>query len=382
MQAAESISIAGTGRPAEMIPPYGGETYYDIPPIKHSHYKWRTCAAFFLNSVAGGSQIISTLVDHFGGEKDRTLVRAGRYIALAGGLSSTAVLISALHTPQRWYNMLRLFKSTSPMSIGIWSITPFVELSGLTAIGQIAEDLGKKKAGGVMGCAFGIPAALLGAIVTTYMGTELEETNMPLWASAYPLMAPLYGAAALSASAAALSITAAVTDTPDAMKNSLNRIALASGAAEMALSGTIESRWRRLRQAASFARASYAPLYRIGYMGAGLLMPLILRGFDGAGRNGRNRNILASFATLAGNMILQYVMVYGGKESGLHARDYFEYTRPKALEGRTVSSPLPRRKKQIPAKRTRPLSAMIGLSLLALGTAAIVFSSVREGETR
>jgi hypothetical protein len=248
---------------------------------------------------------------------------------------------------------------------------------------------------------FGIPAALLGGMVTTYMGTELEETNMPLWASAYPLMGPLYAAVGMSTSTAALSLAAEMTETSEETKTTLNRLALASGAVELALAGTLESRWRNLPEAKSFERSSYAPWFRIGFISAGILMPLVLRAFEGERKDGgpSSRAIAASVAKLAGTLIFQFVMVYAGRESGRHARDYFEYTKPiRLVEGKDMHSPPRRveRKPEQPAEARRTMvrseqslkrsrsSTMIGLGLLAVGAATLVMTMRKKngGERR
>ena len=49
----------------------------------------------------------------------------GRAIALAGAIVGGILLIIDLHTKQRFYNMLRIFRPTSPMSIGTYVLMGF-----------------------------------------------------------------------------------------------------------------------------------------------------------------------------------------------------------------------------------------------------------------
>jgi protein NrfD len=355
---------------------YRGESYYGIPPIKHSHYRWRTATAFTLNGLGGGSQILATLLDVLGGPKDRSLVRTGRYIAFAGGLASSVTLISSLHKWERWYNMLRIFKETSPMSLGIWAITPFSMLSSLTLVGQIAEDHGHEKAGRWIGRTFGIPAAALGSMVISYMGTELEETNMPLWASAHPLMAPLYAAAGLSGSTEILLSAAQISGSSDRMRRSLSTFAVVSSTAELALSSMIERRWSRLPEAAVFENSPYASLFRIGVMGVGQAVPLMLRLFDKAVTDGRlsRLTVPGSVLKIAGSLLLQMVLIYSGRESGRRALDYFEYTRhekrndgngtyPQYQEIERGSAP---EQKMRPKNKKPNISTIVGLGMVAM----------------
>ncbi|RJQ82140.1 MAG: hypothetical protein C4519_08205 [Desulfobacteraceae bacterium] len=80
-------------------------------------------------------------------------------------------------------------------------------LSTLAALGQAAEDPGYPRAGRAAGRVFGLPAGVLGTVVMTYMGTEQEETNVPLWAGAYPYLASFYAATGFANAAAALQLT-------------------------------------------------------------------------------------------------------------------------------------------------------------------------------
>jgi formate-dependent nitrite reductase membrane component NrfD len=124
--------------PAEREAP---TTYYGLPAVKASHYRFLISTYFFVGGLAGASQLIAQIVDSFGGSQDRPLVRAGRYIALLGALASPALLIKDLHTPSRWYNMLRIFRPTSPMSIGSWTLAAFGTCSGLAAFGLVLDDV-------------------------------------------------------------------------------------------------------------------------------------------------------------------------------------------------------------------------------------------------
>ena len=49
----------------------------------------------------------------------------------------SALLIIDLHTPSRFYNMLRIFRPTSPMSIGSYVLTSFGALSACLAAAQL-----------------------------------------------------------------------------------------------------------------------------------------------------------------------------------------------------------------------------------------------------
>ncbi len=304
--------------------------YYGLPPVKHSHYHWKTALSYFAEAVGGGSQVIATLIDLGGSREDRTLVRAGRYLALASSLASPALLISELHTPRRWFNMLRIFRPTSPMSIGNLSLTAFGLFSGLAAVGEIGKDTGHgSSAGRPAGRILGIPAAAAGAMICLYTGTELEETSTPLWASAHPMLAPLFGATGMSIGAAALSLTAEFLNVSDAARRRLGRFAMLAQGVQLTAAKLLEHAWRRLPSAGSFQGSGHALTFRYGILGLGILFPLAVHIRQEGGRTISRQGVLAaSLAALAGGFATYSAVLEAGNTSADRPRDYFAYTRP------------------------------------------------------
>src|SRR5579862_1713482 len=146
-------------------------TYYGRPAIKPSHYKWLISAYLFTGGLAGASQIIAAVADLFGRPRDHSVVRVGRYVALLGSLASPVFLINDLQSPKRFYNMMRIFRPTSPMSLGSWTLAAFGTLSGLTALGQAVEDVTGLAAGRWLARAASLPAAAAGAVMSCYTGS-------------------------------------------------------------------------------------------------------------------------------------------------------------------------------------------------------------------
>src|SRR5947207_2456566 len=71
----------------------------------------------FTGGLAGASSVLS-LAARIGGNE--TLARRSLYLGALADLVSPALLISDLGRPERFLNMLRVFKVTSPMSVGSW----------------------------------------------------------------------------------------------------------------------------------------------------------------------------------------------------------------------------------------------------------------------
>lgn len=303
--------------------PYRGETYYDMPPVKSSYYGWKTALSFVAEGMGGVSQILATIVDLLGREEDRAVVRAGRYLALGGSAVAPALFIADLHTPHRWYNMLRIFRRTSPMSIGSWSLVSFAAFNVLTAGGQILEDAGYRQAGRLLGRIFQIPAVGFGGIVSLYAGTEIEETSLPLWGRSFPLLAPLMAAASASSAGAAIKAATGAGLSPGTRRR-LDGLSLNAGLAELFLIRSALRNWKgRNGDSGRLSRFSFKT--RIGS-----LLTLLQTFRMANGWLSRKFPLLMPLLALAADVVMRQGILSAGNESGRHPRDYFSFTQPGA----------------------------------------------------
>jgi nucleotide-binding universal stress UspA family protein len=71
----------------------------------------------WLGGIGAGSHIVSTIA-RMVGHKDRAFLRTARYTTLITMILSPILLIMDLGRPERFYNMLRIVKWRSPMSMG------------------------------------------------------------------------------------------------------------------------------------------------------------------------------------------------------------------------------------------------------------------------
>lgn len=308
---------------------YAGETYYDLPALKATHYRWLVIAYFFVGGIASASQFIATIVDLFGHKQDRSLVRAGRYLALVGSVISPILLILDLYTPQRFYNMLRIYRRTSPMSIGSWALFTFGILSGLTAVAHFMADLTKLSLFRSLARILGIPSALAGGMVALYTGTLLAATSNPLWSSAFPFLSSLFATSAANTGSAALSLIGEMTHMPKSTHKRLAYFGLAVEIAELTLVTIITRRWQKAGVAAPLNEQPLASVYRFGAIGLGLVVPITLHLLHIL--TGRYRHItalIAGLATLAGGFCLRTSVIFAGNKSADRPADYFSLTQP------------------------------------------------------
>lgn len=308
---------------------YQGETYYHRPVIKSSHYGQLVAGYLFVGGLAGAAQLIASIADLSGQERDRRTVRAGRFLAVAGALVSPVLLIADLHTPRRWFNMLRIFRRTSPMSIGSWTLLGFGTLSGLTAIAQVLDDLTGRRLFRRLARWLGVPAAVAGGTMAMYTGTLLSSTSNPLWASGERFLPALFGASAVSTATAALSL-ATSRDAATARTERLHRLSLVATSTELVLDLALRRRWRQQGVDTPLRQPATAAAYRVGFWGLGLLLPLLGHGTSKLRRRrSQTASTLADLATLAGGYMLRSVLVSAGNASAQYPEAYFRITQPR-----------------------------------------------------
>jgi protein NrfD len=317
----ERVSRAPYGRrsvqalgdvPASAEPP----TYYDRPVLKAGHWGFLVATYFFVGGIAGAAQVIASVVDLVGSRRDRQLVSAGRYLALAGALLSPVLLIADLQTPSRWYNMLRIYRRSSAMSIGSW-----------TAAAQLAVDVFGVRSGRPIARWAGLPAAVCGAMLAAYSGTLLAATSVPLWSSAYRTLSPLFALSGTATASAALSLIMRRARAPRQVMRRLDRLSLLAGLAELALAIEQERSWQRAGVSAPLDEPALSAGYRLGSLGLGIVGPLLVHLAQVlTGRELPSVSLVAALSALLGGYCQRAVLVLGGRRSVERPRDYFHLT--------------------------------------------------------
>ncbi|MBV9328261.1 MAG: polysulfide reductase NrfD [Chloroflexi bacterium] len=306
--------------PADSPPP----TYYGRPALKPTEWRWLITTYLFVGGLAGAAQVIAGVVDLLGYRRDRSLVSAGRYVALGGALVSPLLLIADLKTPTRWYNMLRVIRPTSPMSIGSWTLLAFGSSSGLAAAAQLAADAFGLDRARRLARWFGVPAAVSGGVLATYTGSLLSATSTPFWAVAYRWLPALFGTSGTATATALLSLVLDRLPVARGSRRRLERLALVASCLELALTAGMDLRLRRERVRAPLDEPRPGAAYRFGALGLGVLAPLVVHGLQAlTGRDLRMMSRLASLGALAGGYTQRAVLVTAGKNSASRPQDYF-----------------------------------------------------------
>ncbi len=272
--------------------------YYGLPIVKPPVWTWEVPVYFFVGGTAGATSVLALAAQLSGAPRE--LVRDARWIAAIGAAASGPLLILDLGRPERFLNMLRVFKPQSPMSVGAWTLSLFGTASAAAAIG---EELGLTR----IGDAAAFVAALSGVVMSTYTGVLLGATAIPVWAAHARTLPVHFGASALASATAVLELRG-----HDA--RALNVLGLAAAIAETSMGVEIESdrsiAWEPLRHGATGATI------RIGGFFSGPL-PLALR-LLGI-RSKRARRVAAASALL-GSLITRLGWIEAGKASAKDPR--------------------------------------------------------------
>jgi len=135
---------AGSGdgsREMPMVPDAEFTSYYGRPVVKPPPWGPDIAAYLFLGGVAGGSTLLAV-----GGQlTGRDLLRRnGRLSAIGAVGLGTVFLVRDLGRPERFLNMLRTIKLTSPMSLGSWILSAFSAGAGVAAAAEVDRLTGER----------------------------------------------------------------------------------------------------------------------------------------------------------------------------------------------------------------------------------------------
>jgi hypothetical protein len=200
------------------------------PPV----WTWEVPLYFWFGGIAAGSSFVALACDLAG---DARSAATARKVALAALGPSPVLLVLDLGRPERFYNMLRIFKPRSPMSMGAWALTVFGNLAA-AAVG--ADLLGRRRAARAIGAA----NAVVGGYLGSYTGVLLATTAVPVWARSRLVLGPIFVSTATATGAAAcrLALSAAGVEREHPTRRALARVETVAMVVELGLSTVNERR--------------------------------------------------------------------------------------------------------------------------------------------
>jgi hypothetical protein len=211
-----------------VVPEAEFRSYHGRPIIKEPVWSWEVPWYFFTGGLAGASASLGLGARLAANHR---LARSAWMVSGAAVTASVPLLVSDLGRPERFPYMLRMFKVTSPLSVGSWILA----VIGPAAAGAAVSDrLGIFPR---LGRAAEAVAGLLGPALATYTGTLVADTAVPVWHEAGRELPFVFaGSAAASAGAAA------VLSTPAADAGPARRLLVAGAVLELGAAQAMERR--------------------------------------------------------------------------------------------------------------------------------------------
>jgi formate-dependent nitrite reductase membrane component NrfD len=271
------------------------DSYYGRPILKQPAWKVPDVPLYlFLGGLSGVSATTAVAADLTG---YRRLAQASSYVAAGGSLASLGALVHDLGRPERFLYMLRVFKPTSPLSVGSWILAPFSAAATGAAGARMTGLLPR------LGRTAGVVAGVLGPAMATYTAVLLSDTAIPAWHEYHRRLPYLFAGSALASAGGAALLT-----TPVAEHAPVRPLVLLGAGIERAAAHDIERNNDLVGEP-----------YRIGrprnLLTAGRVLTAAGAGVALLSRRSRLLSGLAGAAVIAGGLCTRFGIFYAGRAS-------------------------------------------------------------------
>jgi Polysulphide reductase, NrfD len=291
------------GAEQPVVPDVEFSSYYGRPVIKEPVWQAPDVAGYlFFGGLAGASSVLAAS-SYLSGHRE--LARVAKVGAIGAISLSAAALVHDLGRPARFTNMLRVFKPSSPMSVGSWLLAGYGPVAGAAAVSEVTGILPAAGSAATLG------AGLLGPAIATYTAALICDTAVPAWHAGYREMPYLFvGSAASAAGGLGLLATAPGAAEP------ARRLAVLGAGVELV------AKRRLIKRLATPGPAPLSEPYETGRAGVMLRVAegLAVGGLAGAllGRRSRALSALSGASLLAASALTRFGIFEAGMAS---ARD-------------------------------------------------------------
>ena len=300
------------------IPSASGEsaTYFDRPILKAPVWEIDIPAYYYLGGAAGASMALAAAAQLEGGEEISRFVRRCHWIGIIGSSAGAVLLVHDLGRPERFVNMLRVFRPTSPMNVGAWILAGAAPLA--IAAGFFTRQSGQFK---WLGETAGYAAGLFGLGLAGYTGVLVGNTAIPAWKEARPCLPVLFLSSAAASTASLLEMF------PNGARTSQLILIFGTAArtAELVSARWMEKRTSRVQTAGEPLREGVSgALWKTAAVltAASLVIPLAGR------KSGKLRQCAGVLGTL-GAIALRFAVHFAGSASAANPRATFDLQRRK-----------------------------------------------------
>lgn len=290
------------GREQAMVPDAELTSYYGKPVLNSPVWASPDIPSYlFLGGVAGAGSVVAAAAHLTGRPHLARVLKVGSTASI--GLSLGA-LVHDLGRRERFLNMLRTVKLTSPMSVGSWLLAAYGPAATVAAASDVT-GLARP-----IGAAATLAAAVIGPAIATYTAALVANTAVPAWHDAYRDLPFVFASSAVT-SAAALGMMGA----PVAETGPVRFLAVTAGAAELATEQLSEQRMGLAAEAYDQGKARRFHKAAQGCLAAGVV---------GTAVGGRRRALaaLAGASLFVGSALTRFAVF----EAGLASAEDPRYT--------------------------------------------------------
>jgi formate-dependent nitrite reductase membrane component NrfD len=289
-------------------------TYYDRPVLKEPAWIWAVPAYFYAGGAAGAAAVLGATAQAFGRTEHDGLIRRCRWIAAVGGAVGTGLLVYDLGRPERFLNMLRVFRPTSPLNLGSWVLAAAGPLTaGSATLSGFGGSVGA--AGDVTGYAAGV----VGLPLSGYTAVLLANTAVPVWSESRRSLPALFVSSGMTSAASLLEL---MKLTPREEKI-VRRFSLAAKVAELAAMTAVEREAGRIEGVAKPLKEGRSGLLlkaAKAATAAGLALSLL------PGK-AKGRRVATAVLGSAGALCFKFGIFYAGHASSRDPRATFRLQR-------------------------------------------------------
>lgn len=291
-----------------------GPTYYNQPVVQKPVWVWSVPTYFYVGGAAGASLVLAAAAQLFDGAGLRDLIRRGRWTGAIGVGLGAGLLIYDLGKPSRFLHMLRLFRPTSPLSVGSWLLTLTGPVAGLSALLTDAPAPLRR-----LGDAASFAAGLLGMPVAGYTAVVLTDSAIPAWQEVRRALPVAFIASAMTAATSYFEFTGL----SDREQKIIKRFSVPAKAAEVASIFAVErfgSRIDTVGREYRKGRGGFLWQASKALVGASLLLSLL------PGKSKKKRMTAAALSA-AGALCVKFGIMEIGKASANEPQATFHQQR-------------------------------------------------------
>jgi formate-dependent nitrite reductase membrane component NrfD len=234
------------------------------------------------------------------------LRRSARLTSLGALAASSYFLVADLGRPERFLNMLRVAKPTSPMSVGSWLLMAYAPGVGIAALDEVVPARWRPVP---LARSAGVAAAVLAPAVASYTAVLVSQTAVPLWHEARRELPFVFTA---SAAASAGGLAAVLAPTGEA--GPARRFAVYGAVVELLASRRLHRRLGELAEPLETGRAARHVRRAHALTAAGAL------GMVAAGGRRRWVTVASGLALAAGSALQRFGILEAGRESATDPR--------------------------------------------------------------